>query len=83
MNITVARHAGFCFGVRRATETLEKAIEKGGSRIVTLGRLIHNDGYCRSLKERGVEQISVADIPALCKAAEAGEAITVVIRAHG
>jgi len=83
VNITVARHAGFCFGVRRATETLEKAIEKGGSRIVTLGRLIHNDGYCRSLKERGVEQISVADIPALCEDAEAGEAITVVIRAHG
>jgi len=83
VKITVAQHAGFCFGVRRATDTLEKAIEKGGSRIVTLGRLIHNDGYCRSLKERGVEQISVADIPALCAKAEAGEAITVVIRAHG
>ena len=26
MTVTVAGHAGFCFGVRRATETLEEAL---------------------------------------------------------
>ena len=83
MKVTVASHAGFCFGVRRATEAVENAIREGKSRIYTLGRLIHNDGYCRSLREAGVGEITAADIPALCEQARSGEAITVVIRAHG
>ena len=83
MKITVASHAGFCFGVRRATETVENALRAGQSHICTLGRLIHNDGYCKSLRDAGVSEISTADIPALCERARAGEAITVVIRAHG
>ena len=41
MKITVASHAGFCFGVRRATETVENALRAGQSHICTLGRLIH------------------------------------------
>lgn len=83
MKITVASHAGFCFGVRRATEAVESAIKEGKSHIYTLGRLIHNDGYCRTLREAGVSEITAADIPALCERARSGEAITVVIRAHG
>ena len=83
MKLTVASHAGFCFGVRRATEAVENAIKEGKSHIYTLGRLIHNDGYCRSLREAGVSEITAADIPALCERARSGEAITVVIRAHG
>ncbi|MBQ7334267.1 MAG: 4-hydroxy-3-methylbut-2-enyl diphosphate reductase, partial [Clostridia bacterium] len=83
MKITVASHAGFCFGVRRATEAVDNAIKEGKSHIYTLGRLIHNEGYCRTLREAGVGEITAADIPALCERARAGEAITVVIRAHG
>jgi len=83
VTVTVAHHAGFCFGVRRATEALEEAIRRGGSKIYTLGRLIHNDGYCRSLASRGVGEISAADVPDICARAAAGERITVVIRAHG
>ena len=69
MKITVASHAGFCFGVRRATEAVENAIKEGNSRIYTLGRLIHNDGYCRSLRDAGVGEITSEDIPALCERA--------------
>ena len=83
MKITVASHAGFCFGVRRATDAVENAIREGNSRIFTLGRLIHNDGYCQSLRDAGVTEISAEDIPALCERARSGESITVVIRAHG
>ncbi len=83
MSITVASHAGFCFGVRRATEAVEAAIEKGGSEIVTLGRLIHNDGYCSSLSARGVREISPADIPEVLRRVKEGTPVTVVIRAHG
>ncbi len=83
MTVTVARHAGFCFGVRRATEAVEAAIRRGGSKIYTLGRLIHNDTYCATLAAAGVGEIRAEDVPAVCRRAEAGEAITVVIRAHG
>lgn len=82
MEIRVASHAGFCFGVRRATEAAEAALS-GGGRIYTLGRLIHNDGYIQSLKERGVGEISSDDIDSVCERARGGEKITVVIRAHG
>lgn len=82
MEIRVASHAGFCFGVRRATEAAEAALS-GGGRIYTLGRLIHNDGYIQSLKDRGVMEISSEDIDSVCERARGGEKITVVIRAHG
>ena len=47
MTVTVAKNAGFCFGVKRATDSLESAIEnkREGERIYTLGNLIHNDIY--------------------------------------
>ncbi len=83
MKITVASHGGFCFGVRRATEAVEAAIEKGEGEILTLGRLIHNDGYCASLEQRGVRTVGVEDVPALLNKAETGASLTVVIRAHG
>ena len=83
MKITAASHGGFCFGVRRATEAVENAIKQGGSEIVTLGRLIHNDGYCASLAARGVREITAADVPSILEKAKSGTPVTVVIRAHG
>ena len=41
MSVTVAQSAGFCFGVNRAVELVEKAAESG-SRVYTLGPIIHN-----------------------------------------
>ncbi len=84
--IRVAKHAGFCFGVKRATDVAEKmAAEKNieSGKIYTLGRLIHNDGYVAELKSKGVGELSSEDIPAVCRRAENGEKITVIIRAHG
>ena len=45
MNIIIAKNAGFCFGVKRATDELEKRLENKseGERIYTLGTLIHNE----------------------------------------
>ena len=88
MTVRIAEKAGFCFGVRRAADALERALsekEKSGSarRIVTLGHLIHNDEYIKSVAARGAECASREDIPDLIRAAEAGEAITLIIRAHG
>jgi len=83
MSIHIASHAGFCFGVRRATEVIEDLLKSPVGRICTLGRLIHNDGYVNYLKSRGVEELSGDDIEKICCDAESGEFITVVIRAHG
>ena len=46
-NIIVADNAGFCVGVKRATDSVENRIKskRDGERIYTLGHLIHNDGY--------------------------------------
>ena len=82
-SVYVASHAGFCFGVRRATDAIEEKLHQAHGRICTLGRLIHNDGYVNYLKSRGVEEICGDDIDRICADAERGENITVVIRAHG
>ncbi len=82
--ITVAENAGFCFGVRRATDTVEALInsqEKGS--VYILGQLIHNEEYIKHLEENGVCEISPNDIDALYERAKNGEKITVVIRTHG
>ena len=64
MTIRIAEKAGFCFGVRRAADALEAALsekEKSGSsrRIVTLGNLIHNDEYLKTVKARGAEVLAL------------------------
>ena len=41
MNVTVAKSAGFCFGVKRAIDTVYQEIEKG-EKVFTLGPIIHN-----------------------------------------
>ena len=41
MSITVAKSAGFCFGVNRAVELVEKAA-RAGEQVCTLGPIIHN-----------------------------------------
>ncbi|MCD8180908.1 MAG: bifunctional 4-hydroxy-3-methylbut-2-enyl diphosphate reductase/30S ribosomal protein S1 [Firmicutes bacterium] len=72
--ITVAKTAGFCYGVKRAVDGVYGEIENG-KKIATLGHLIHNRQVIEDLERRGVYSYnSVSDIP---------EDYTVVIRAHG
>ena len=83
MNITVAENSGFCFGVRRATETLETAIFEKKSRIFTYGDIIHNRQYLDKMTSLGVKSISVDEIDEIADAATGANDTTVVIRAHG
>ena len=83
MNIVVAKNAGFCFGVRRATETLERAISEGVGKIYTYGDVIHNRQYLDKLASLGVKSISGAEIDAIAAGSTASSPSTVVIRAHG
>ena len=83
-NITIAKHAGFCFGVKRATDMIAEKIALGdGERIFTLGKLIHNDTYNAELAAKGVGVTSVEELEDLAKETEAGTPVCVFIRAHG
>ena len=84
-DITVAPHAGFCAGVRRAAESLEQklASAKKGERIFTLGKLIHNDVYVKELERRGVRVTDERELELLASSASPDSPVTVFIRTHG
>ncbi len=73
MSVTLARTAGYCFGVDRAVKLVEAAADRGP--VVTLGSIIHNRFVVEKLRARGVQ---VIDRPE-----DAPAGATVVIRAHG
>ena len=74
MSVTVAKSAGFCFGVSRAVETVEKAAGEGAC-VATLGPIIHNRHVVQRFGEMGVRVIDTPE--------EATEGMTVIIRSHG
>ena len=57
MSVHLAKSAGFCFGVSRAVELVEKAAA-GGSRVKTLGPIIHNRHAVSHFEEMGVSVIT-------------------------
>ncbi len=74
MSVTVAKHAGFCFGVSRAVELVEEAA-RAGRTVSTLGPIIHNRHQVGRFEEMGVKVIE--------KPEDAVPGSTVIIRSHG
>ena len=74
MKITLAKTAGFCFGVDRAVKLVEASVE-AGKRTATLGPIIHNRHVTEHFASRGVTELK--------SPAEAEEGCCVVIRSHG
>ena len=72
----MAEHAGFCFGAKRAVDTIYEQIESGG-RIYTYGPIVHNEEVVKDLERKGVEVIDTEQ-----QIRETSEG-TVMIRAHG
>ena len=56
MKITLAKTAGFCFGVKRAVDKVYEQIETG-KKIYTYGPIIHNEEVVKELAAKGVEVI--------------------------
>ena len=85
MSITVAENAGFCFGVKRATDRLEACLreKREGEQIFTLGTLIHNDIYNEWLCAQGVKVLSMAEVEEVVASASPVSPVTVFVRAHG
>ena len=61
MNVTVAKSAGFCFGVKRAVNMVYEQIEKENLPIYTYGPIIHNDEVVKDMEEKGVVVIKSLD----------------------
>ena len=74
MSVRIAKSAGFCFGVNRAVETVEKCAAEG-KRVVTLGPIIHNRHVVAKFDAMGVKVIDTPE--------EAVPGMTVIIRSHG
>lgn len=74
MKITISSYAGFCFGVDRALQMMERVIKTSKKPILMLGSLVHNEHVVSDLKKKGVEIIKSLD------QAKDG---TLVITAHG
>ena len=74
MKVILSETAGFCFGVRRAVELVEKTAGEGRT-VVTLGPIVHNRHVVDRFNALGVHEAS--DVNAVPDGA------TVIIRAHG
>ena len=77
MEVTVAKTAGFCFGVKRAVEKVYEQIGKTEKPIYTYGPIIHNEQVVGDLQEKGVEVIDTLEELRTIRDA------VVVIRSHG
>lgn len=74
-NIKLAKHAGFCYGVKRAVETTKKLkAENPDKKIWVLGELIHNSHVIKELEKLGI--MTVDSLPE-------GETGICIIRSHG
>ena len=74
LRITLAKTAGFCFGVDRAVNMAYEVAETGRSAVM-LGELIHNAFVTEQLEKKGLSVIS--------SPVQAQNGQTVIIRAHG
>ncbi|MCF2642748.1 MAG: 4-hydroxy-3-methylbut-2-enyl diphosphate reductase [Lachnospiraceae bacterium] len=75
-NVILAKSAGFCFGVKRAVDTVYEQTGKN-EKIYTFGPIIHNEAVVEDLEKRGVTVVHSTDE---LKTKEKG---TVIIRSHG
>ncbi|MBS3100804.1 4-hydroxy-3-methylbut-2-enyl diphosphate reductase [Candidatus Woesearchaeota archaeon] len=75
MEIKVAKHAGFCFGVKKAIEIAEEVAQKNKEKTYVYGQLVHNEQVIKNLEGKGIIFAeSINEIP---------ENAVTVLRAHG
>jgi len=80
MKITLSQFAGFCDGVRRAFEIVQK-IEAGEIKqpAFILGSLVHNHDVVKRIEEKGIAKIDLKTF----ENSKSGEIGTLIIAAHG
>ena len=73
--VILAKSAGFCFGVKRAVDTVYE--QAGKENVYTYGPIIHNEEVVKDLERKGVHVIE--DISQLDNIKNG----TIIIRSHG
>ena len=77
MKTKLAKSAGFCFGVKRAVQTVYDQIKDGHAPIYTFGPIIHNESVVSEFENAGVRVLEgVEDIENVYDG-------TIIIRSHG
>lgn len=74
-NIILAEPRGFCAGVKRAIEVVERALQKFGAPIYVRHEIVHNKFVVESLREKGAIFIKEVE--------EAPQGAVVIFSAHG
>ena len=74
--VSVAKTAGFCFGVKRAVDKVNQ-LAGTGEKVYTLGPIIHNEKVVDELAEKGVSVVNSVE-----EAAEIKNGY-IVVRSHG
>lgn len=79
MEVIKADVLGYCFGVRRAVDAANEALESKNSSqsVYSLGPLIHNPTVLNTLRSKGLQILNTENISSI------EENALVVIRAHG
>jgi 4-hydroxy-3-methylbut-2-enyl diphosphate reductase len=73
--VLLAKPRGYCAGVDRAVQTVEKALERYGAPVYVRKQIVHNIHVVRSLEERGAIFVEETD--------EVPRGAVVVFSAHG
>lgn len=77
MEVRLAEHAGFCFGVKRAVDMVYAQIEANpGIPIYTYGPIIHNEQVVKELEGMGARALKDTEIDSVTKG-------VMIIRSHG
>ena len=77
MQVTTAKSAGFCFGVKRAVQQCYEQAQTGRGPIYTYGPIIHNEQVVEDLEAKGVHVLENEE------ALQQLSSGTVIIRSHG
>src|SRR5579859_859412 len=73
--VLLARPRGYCAGVDRAVQAVERTLERYGSPVYVRKQIVHNTHVVRTLEQRGAIFVDETD--------EVPEGAVVVFSAHG
>ena len=77
MKVIKAKTAGFCFGVKRAVDTVYRQVEESEGPIYTYGPIIHNEEVIKDMQMHGVQVLrNEEELDEITEGA-------VIIRSHG
>ena len=77
MQVTLAKSAGFCFGVKRAVNMVYEEVDKSTGPIYTYGPIIHNDEVVKDFESKGVKLVKeLSELATLPKG-------KIIVRSHG